>query len=259
MKKELSNDEKQVIYQKYLNREEQYRHHYYEEELKQYELMREGNPQAIKESKRMMLSNKTGRLSTSPLRHMQYLLVACTTLATRFAIEGGLDSESAYNISDHYIFQIDTCKTIDEVMQIHEKMISHFTKEMANLRTKNVFSKPIVQCMEYIDIHLHVPIELEDLANHVHLSKTYLSTLFKKETKISISDYILNRRISSAKSMLRYSNYSTSQISEILSFSTQSYFIKCFRKIEGMTPKEYQKMHYRKNFHFQDNVKKSSN
>ena len=99
--------------------------------------------------------------------------------------------------------------------------------------------------MEYIDLHLHMPIRLAELAEHVKLNPSYLSVLFKKETGVPVSEYILNRRIDTAKNMLLYSEYSASQISEILTFSSQSHFIRVFKKKEGMTPREYQVLHDR--------------
>ena len=92
--------------------------------------------------------------------------------------------------------------------------------------------------------HIHVPIRMPDLARHVDLNQSYLSTLFKRETGFSVSDYIMERRIETAKNMLRYSDYSPAQIGEILSFCSQSHFIRCFRKLTGSTPSQYQRTHY---------------
>ena len=87
----------------------------------------------------------------------------------------------------------------------------------------------------------------QDLADHVSLNPTYLATVFKKETGLTIATYIMRRRIDTACNMLRYSEYSASQISEILAFSSQSYFIRCFKQIKGMTPYEYVQRHSEEN------------
>lgn len=239
--------DKQITCMAYIHRENNFRHHYYDEEMKQYELMKVGDPCAIAESTRMMSSNLRGHLSDDPVRNMKYLFVASVTIATRFAIEGGLDSETAYNISDLYINKMDALGNVDEILELHRDMFTYFTKQMANLKKQCVFSKPVIQCLDYIDLNLHTHIKIDELAKYVNLNTSYLSTLFKKEMGIPVSDYILNRRIDTAKNMLRYSEYPASQISEILAFSSQSHFIRCFKKLTGMTPKEYQKLHYREN------------
>lgn len=243
----ITNLDKQIACMAYVHRENNYRHHYYDEEMKQYEMMKAGDPDAAKESARMMSSGLNGRLSDDPVRNVKYLFVANITIATRFAIEGGLDSETAYNISDLYINKMDPLQTIDEVLELHREMFSYFTRQMANLKKKCVFSKPIIQCLDYIDLNLHMPIKADELAGYVNLTPSYLSTLFKKEMGIPLSGYILKRRIDTAKNMLRYSEYPASQISEILAFSSQSHFIRCFKKMTGMTPREYQQLYYRQN------------
>lgn len=233
------NPDKQLAYMKFLNRENSFRHHYYFEELKQYKMLQAGDPNAAAESRRMMTAETTGHLSDNPVRNMKYLFVANITLATRFAIEGGLDSETAYNISDMYIQQMDLCKTVDEVLKVHYEMFSYFTAQMAKLRKQNIISKSVKSCIDFIDLHLHTKITLADLSAHTKLSQTYLSALFKKEVGVTVTEYILKRRIDTAKNMLLYSEFSVTEISEILAFSSQSYFIKNFRAVTNCTPAKF--------------------
>ena len=67
------------------------------------------------------------------------------------------------------------------------------------------------------------------------VSASYLSRLFKKETGVSVSAYIRNRKIEMAKNLLRFSNDSMIEIANRLSFSSQSHFIQQFREVVGMT------------------------
>ena len=234
-----------IAYLAYLNRESNKRHHFYDEEMKQYILMQKGDPKAIPEADAIIRSNLTGHLSGNPVRNIKYLFVACVTITTRFAIEGGLDNETAYTSSDYYINRMDKLNSVDEVLKLHHEMFAYFTNKMAAIKKENVFSKPVLQCMDFIDLNLHQPIRLSHLCIYVGLSESYLSTLFKKETGLAVSDYILRRRIETAKNMLRYSEFTSAQISEILAFSSQSYFIRSFKKLEGMTPIEYQNSFFR--------------
>ena len=245
--KYIEHPQREIAYLKYVNRENDFRHTYYDEEMKQYRLMQSGDYSGVEESAGMMLRNQNTNLSVDPVRNIKYLFIACVTITTRFAIEGGLDSETAYNTSDLYIRKVDDLWTIDEVMRLHREMFTFFTKLMAELKKESVFSKPVLQCMDYIDTHLHMKISTSDLAGLVDLNRSYLSTLFKKETGNTIAEYILIRRIETAKQMLIYSEFSASQISEILSFSSQSHFIRHFRSFVGMTPREYVKLHFRDN------------
>ena len=86
------------------------------------------------------------------------------------------------------------------------------------------------------------PLHWKKTAEAAGISASYLSRLFKKETGILFVDYIQKERIEAACNMLTYSDYTAAQISEYLCFSTQSYFIKIFRKYTGTTPAKYKKL-----------------
>ena len=94
---------KELTYLSFLQREEEKYHHTYDEELLQYEYLRDGDLRSVEESKRLFRTGIAGKLSNDPLRDKKYLFVASTTLACRFAIEGGMEAQNAYNLSDLYI------------------------------------------------------------------------------------------------------------------------------------------------------------
>ncbi len=91
-------------------------------------------------------------------------------------------------------------------------------------------------CVDYITVHSHGLIKLEELAEGTGYTKEYLAKLFKKEMGISISDYILKVRVDEAKELL-VTGRSCGEVTHLLGFSSQSYFIRQFKKTTGMTPK----------------------
>lgn len=238
-------NEKQLRYLEFIHRETSDRHHTHTEDMYQYDLLRMGDPRAVEEGVRMFSSNLPGHISDDPLRNYKYLFVASTTLASRSAIAGGMDAERAYNISDLYILKMDLLQSVDEVKALHADMFAFYTKEMAALDKAAVYSKPITQCIDYIYNHLHEPLHVKDLAMQVKLNESYLSTLFKKETKKSVSEFILSKRMEAAQNMLKFSDYTYADISAILTFSSQSHFTRVFRKQTGYTPKEYRNKFFR--------------
>jgi len=244
--KKIPNPEKQLAYLAYINRENDFQHHGYEEEIRQYLMMQRGDPGAAEESSRMMRKALATGLSSDPVRNAQYLFVANITLTTRFAIEGGMDGETAYNASDMYIRKLDLCRSEEEVLELHREMFGFFTAKMAGIRKETVFTRAISDSIDYIESNLHTSLRIDEVAEHVNLSAGYLSVLFHRETGTAFSDYVMRRRIETAQNMLRYSDYTSTEISEILAFSSQSYFIRCFRKLTGITPSEYRRRHYAK-------------
>ena len=240
-------DERRLKYREFLHRETNTRHHHYDEEMLQYELLKAGDPRAVEEGQKMMRSSLTGRMVDDPVRNTLYLFIAAITLATRFAIEGGMDEETAYNISDLYIHRVDSAKSVEEILDIHKEMFSFFTERMACIRKEKVYSKQVVLCIDYIYEHLHERITVAILADAIGLNASYLSVLFKKETGMAVSEYILDKRLETAETMLNYSDMSISEIASVLAFSSQSHFTEALKRKTGMTPREYRNRFFRSN------------
>ena len=238
-------NEKKLKYMEYIHRETAERHHTNTEDMYQYDLLRMGDPKAVEEGKKMFSSNLPGHISEDPLRNYKYLFVASAALASRSAIAGGMDAERAYNISDLFILKMDTLTSVEEVKALHTDMFAFYTREMSEIDKKFVYSKPIIICMDYIYNHLHEVIRIDRLADFVGLNRSYLSTLFKRETGHTISDYILSKRMEAAQNMLRFSDYSYAEIASILAYSSQSHFIRVFKSQTGYTPKEYRNKYFR--------------
>ena len=148
-------DEAKLGYLDFLSREDRVRHHRYVEEMKQYDMMRSGDINAISESAKLWDSGLYGHLSDDPLKNAKYRFVTTITLATRFAIEGGMDEEDAYNASDLYIQDLDNCKTPEDVRRLHTDMMTFFTWAMTDMQKTDTHSKAVNECMDYIHYHLH--------------------------------------------------------------------------------------------------------
>lgn len=188
------------------------------------------------------------RLSADPLRQAVYYFVGAVTLTTRFAVEGGLDEELAFNMCRVYIQKADQCKTPLEVTSLLYTAASDFTERIRQQKQHISYSEHIVRCTGYIFHHLHEPVTLEALSAETGLSPAYLSVLFKKETGMALADFIQLQRIEEAKNLLRFSDYQISEISTFLAFSSQSYFTSVFKRHTGVTPKKYREANYRKNW-----------
>ena len=106
------------------------------------------------------------------------------------------------------------------------------TTELA-LKLKNVAA--------YLDEHYAESVSLDSLSEQFFISKYYLSREFKKEYGITIVQYLLTKKITHAKELLRYSTSSIEEIAGLCGIDDASYFNKIFRKLEGCTASEYRK------------------
>ena len=245
--------EKALRYQEFISREEDRRHHTNDEDAYQYDLLRAGNPLAAEEHVRILFSDLPGKTSQDPIRNIKYLTVASATLASRAAIDAGMNSEQAFTISDLYLQKMDELNTMEELRMLNYDMFAFYAREVAVLDRKKVFSKPVSVCLDHIYNHLHQQILVQDLADLCGLNGSYLSTVFKAEMGLSVSEYITAKKIQAARNMLRYSDYSYADISSILAFSSQSHFIRVFKKHEGCTPKQYRENYPRRSDEEQGN------
>lgn len=189
-----------------------------------------------------------GRLSEKPLQNLRYHFVVTTAMITRYCVHAGMEQEKAYSLSDFYILKMDKCQTIEEIGELHATMCIDLCKKMNILRSKQVLSKPIVLCLDYIYSHIHYRITIKDLSEYLNISESYLSKLFLKEMGLPLSQYILNLKIEKAKNLLQYSDYNIVDIANYLAFSSQSHFIQVFQKKTGLTPHKYRTRHFRTNW-----------
>ena len=230
---------KELEYLTLRQREEDFIHHTYEEERFIYELMEAGNHMAVNLMQDKFISNHNGILSHHPIKNMQYHFVVDCTLVARACISGGLSYLISYSLSDLYVQKVDLCTTIHEIRELHLEMLLDYWKRLQDAKKEKIYSKPIERCVSYIYMHLHEKITVQILASEVKLNANYLSTLFKKVMNISISDYIRAQKLEAAKSMLKFSDYSFSEISNMLALGSQSYFSALIKEECGCTPWQY--------------------
>ena len=104
-----------------------------------------------------------------------------------------------------------------------------------------LLNRECTQIKNYLDANYSEDITLDTLAALTHMNKYYLAHTFTKYMGLSPINYLLQKRIQEGKSLLESTSYSIAQISDLLGFSSQSYFSQAFRKATGMTPMQYRK------------------
>lgn len=91
----------------------------------------------------------------------------------------------------------------------------------------------------YVKDHLNERIVLQDIADAFSVSPNYLSQLFKKFENIGISEYISNMKIQKSQELLRDGNLKIYEVADILGFESAFYFSKVFKKVTGISPKDF--------------------
>ena len=122
------------------------------------------------------------------------------------------------------------------------KMVNQGYVRPAVEQQKTKTPKIIKDVIEYINRHFHEAITLEQMAKHFSISKSHLSSYFRKYIGVSPYEYLLNVRLEQAKRLLTHGG-SITDVCYACGFSDYSHFIQFFKKRTGMTPHKYQKTH----------------
>lgn len=180
-----------------------------------------------------------GMLANDPLRHKRNLMIASTTLAARAAVKGGLNYNVSMTIADSFIQKYEIEHSSSKIGLLHKKMLMTFTKAVAESKMNFPNSSIAYKIKSYIEKNIMEKINTQEIADELKISRTYLSSKFKKETGKNLSDYIMEIKIDEAKLLLKTTEMPAVDIANTLAFSSQSYFQSNFKKLSGITPKQF--------------------
>ena len=108
-------------------------------------------------------------------------------------------------------------------------------------RKKGDKSKYVLQAMDYIGQHYgDQNISVGEIAQHLGLSESHLSHLFRKETDYTLLNYLTRYRIHKARELLRACRTKVYEVAERVGYRDITYFSATFKKVTGMSPSEFQ-------------------
>lgn len=182
-------------------------------------------------------------LASSHIRSLKNTYAGATALASRAAVEGGLNYSIAMFLSDQYIYKMEYITNAQELLLSLAQMMLDFAKRTKKIQGHS-FSDPLVlKINNYIFANINEKISLESIANHLNYSTAHLCRHFKQITGKTLIEQVQEIKIEEAETLLEITDLSLSEITTRLGFSSQSYFQKIFKKITGVTPTYYRSQH----------------
>lgn len=115
------------------------------------------------------------------------------------------------------------------------------TGEALFLEGATAENKITEEIVRFLQEHVHGRITLDEVCKSLTYQKTYLCTLFKKQTGRTILQYYTILKIAESKRLIRETGWSFSEIAENLAFGSPYYFSQTFRRVVGLSPREYRK------------------
>lgn len=130
---------------------------------------------------------------------------------------------------------LDDTKGVMQTSEIKEEI------DLDKIRTTRYPSIAVNEALDYIEEHFNEKISIADVANMHHFNVCYFGNLFKKNTGISFTGYIVNKRLKKAEKLLKETDYPISEISAMVGYDDVFHFSKLFKKYKNISPSDYRK------------------
>jgi len=173
------------------------------------------------------------------LRQTKNLAIILNTLLRTAAKKGGLPITYLHMISEKYSLFIENAFSIDYIdNQLTREMTLEYANAVAMYSTLN-YSELIKETIRYFTSHITSDISLTSLGSQLKVNPSYLSRIFKEETGMPLMTYINHQRIELSKYYFETETENITEVAYKVGYHDSSYFAKTFKKLTGISPKEY--------------------
>ena len=166
-------------------------------------------------------------------------------LLSRAAVRGGADAEQIFGMNYQYIKRIDSFTSVDAIASWLSRIIVKFSELVFDMRDIK-HADAIQGAMQYVRENYQNKLSLDETAERVNLSPSYLSKLFKKELNQNFNAYLNQVRVEKSKNYLLNTDIPLIDIAGMCGFEDQSYFSKVFKKFTGSSPGKFRENRGRK-------------
>lgn len=190
--------------------------------------------QMISNSSELMLEMRV----EDPVRNMKNYTIVANVLLRKAAEQGGVHPFYIDGVSSDFAKKVEKIKTVQEGVDMMHDMIYKYCALVKNHSMKN-YSLLVQKVITIIDSDLTADLSLHRQAEMLNVNASYLSTLFKKETGMTLTEYVAKKRVDHAAFLLASTNMQIQNIAQHCGIFDVNYFTKIFKKNKGKTPKEY--------------------
>jgi two-component system response regulator YesN len=177
---------------------------------------------------------KSGALSPEQVQQE-----ACSLLTGAYQIQ----TDTELRLTEQHDLLCRT-ETLEQMISILINQLEEAGTPFSPKRTDKGYDEQLItKALEYIAAHYTENLTLQSVADIVHLSKSYFSLYFKKQTGRNFVDYLIDLRIREAKRLLVANERRVYDVAEASGFKDVKYFSKVFKKVTGLTPMEYREKH----------------
>lgn len=175
---------------------------------------------------------------SDPVRDIKNYCIIMNTLLRKGAEYGFVHPLHIDSLSSRFARKIEQVTSPEGGQALQKEMIHKYCLLVKNHSMKG-FSLLVQKVVTRIDSDLTADLSLKTNAKLLNVNASYLSTLFKKETGMTLTDYVNKKRIDNAVFLLNSTNMQIQTIAQYCGIPDVNYFTKLFKKYIGKSPKEY--------------------
>lgn len=177
------------------------------------------------------------RLPNELRDHKDYC-ITLNTLLRKAAEQGGVHPIHIDSVSNGHIQQIEQLTSVDQCLLFRRKMARTYCRlvQTYNLQDYSLLTRKV---MTYVSTDLTADLSLRSLAAQLNVNASYLSSLFKKETGLSLTEYVNRSRMEHAQLLLLTTDLPIKTIALQCGISDMYYFSRLFKRVSGLTPKTF--------------------
>ncbi len=188
---------------------------------------------------KVLLDELLSKTNNNPLLLKTRLLQLLLVLSHQ-AIESGADPDQVSKLDLTCAQELESKENLYELREWMETKVEQLIGLIRESRSQRQ-EKTMKKVVEYIHQNYYKDLTLEDTAEAVYFSSCYLSRVFKQMMKVNFIDYLTQTRLEKAKTFLKESNHSISDIGKKVGYQDPKYFSTIFKKHVGCTPSEYRR------------------
>jgi YesN/AraC family two-component response regulator len=177
-------------------------------------------------------------LASQPLRSIKNSIICLVAVTCRYAADIGADDKRCFVMSDYYINEVEKMEEVEQAHLLIADMLTNY-HDLVQEGLSKTYTLPIQRVIRYIYKHLYEPCRLETLAQEVKLHPVYLSSLFKTEVGMNLTRYVREQKMEEARKLLFNTEFSISEIAEMLGYNSLSYFSKVFSAHFKSSPRKF--------------------
>jgi AraC-like DNA-binding protein len=182
-------------------------------------------------------------LSEKDLQDMQNAILGFISLLYYVSVQAGFERSAAASLTERYMEKAKWVQTFEEMKMLINTAALHFAKKVGDSIPGRCGSGSTEQIIAFIDNHICENIKTNDIAEHIGKSVPNTCRMFKEQMGITITTYIQKRKIDYAAFLLAGTDKQINEVSDTAGFSNQQHFEKVFKRVMGVTPRNFRKNH----------------